>query len=156
MKKMVFRNGSGQAEYPPDHLRLIELRAGEDELEAVQRYMSGDPTLNNYIGVMDMPDTFLRNRHFRMTWRHSSGIIGVDLPLAREIRLREIRIERDERLVESDKEKNRLDDLGTPEQIAAHKVYRQQLRDLPVQAEADLAAITTAAGLDQYQPAWPK
>ena len=155
MRKMVFKAGLTFPPYGPDHLRVIELRAGEDELEAVQRYMSHDPTLSNYVGLVDLPEAVWANRRFRLCWRHIGGRIAVDVSLARTQRLAEIRLDHDQRLEASDKDKARLDDVGTPEQIAAMKAYRQALRDLPATAQADIAALATPEQLDQYQPPWP-
>ena len=166
MIKMIFRNGTGMPHLPPDHLNLIELRPWEDELEAVQRYMSGDPTLNNYLGLADIPDVFLRKRSItlpgstlqvscRNCWRWVAGAIVVDMTEYRGEYLKTLRLERDSRLDASDKISARLEDLGTPAQIAAHKAYRQALRDLPATVQADLAGIGTANGLENYVPPWP-
>lgn len=105
----------------------------------------------------DFSKVFNTSRRFRNQWRRrkDNGEIEPDVSLAQQTRMLEIRAERDGRLVESDKEKARLDDIGTPEQIAALKDYRQQLRDLPATAQTDVAAITTPDGLDLYQPPWP-
>lgn len=152
MPWMAFRNDDGLPEYPTDHLRLIELRAGEDELEAVQRYMSGDPSLRTYLGLIQSRPA---NRRFRNQWRINGGVVGVDLALARQQRLREIRDDRNARLTASDQTRVRLMDQGTQAQIDAYKTYRQALRDLPTTVQNDLAALTTANQIDQYQPVWP-
>lgn len=95
------------------------------------------------------------SRRLRNCWRYSSGVVSVHLPSARQQRLGEIRAERNARLLESDAEKARLDEIGTPQQRATLTAYRQQLRDLPAAAAADLAGLTSAAELEAYQPTWP-
>lgn len=150
---LVFRNGTGLPEYPPDHLRLIALRKGEDELEAVQRYMSNDPTLNNYVGLREpLPR---ESRRFRNCWRAGEKEVAVDLPLARDQVLAEARAIRNTLLDASDKDKFRLDDIGTTEQKTALASYRQKLRDLPAAVTADLADLKSVEDLAAYQPAWP-
>lgn len=152
MSWMVFRNGTGLPEYPPDHLRFIELRAGEDALEAVQRYMAGDPTLNHYLGVVaDKP----ANRRFRNCWRRVAGRIAVDLPLARGQVLKEIREARNRRLDDSDKDWARLsEDATVAGKRESMKSYRQSLRDLPAAVQVELESLD-ATQLESYLPAWP-
>ena len=75
------------------------------------------------------------------------------MPVARGIRMVEIRSERNRRLDNSDREWARLSDIGTPEQQAAHSAYRQALRGLP--QSIDLDKIDTAGKLEAFQPAWP-
>ena len=65
----------------------------------------------------------------------------------------EIRTERDNRLLESDKEKNRLDDVGSQAERDALATKRQELRDIP--AGVDLDAIATPEALESFQPSWP-
>ena len=89
------------------------------------------------------------------TWAILSQKIVVRIPECRTAYMAALRAERDNRLEQSDRDKIRLDDIGTPEQIAAHKAYRQALRDLPAVVQADLSALTTAEQIDQYQPTWP-
>lgn len=70
MKTMVFRCGPGFIHnriedgevtyYPEGQLRTIALLDHEDELEAVQRYMSNDVTLREYVGLAE-PGTFPAN-----------------------------------------------------------------------------------------------
>lgn len=95
-------------------------------------------------------------RKFRAAWRRGpSGEVVEDLTLCRVRILDMIRKERNKRLVASDAEKNRLDDVGTNQQKQAIKLYRQTLRDLPAKTQVEVDAITTADGLDAYQTTWP-
>ena len=94
------------------------------------------------------------SRRFRNCWRQvGTTPPSVSMPLARAQRMVEIRAERDKRLVVSDGSMLRTQETGTPAQIAALKVYRQALRDVP--QTADLSGITTALDLAMYEPAWP-
>ena len=93
------------------------------------------------------------SRIFRNCWRESAGKIGINMPLARIQRMAEIRAERDALLDESDKDKARLDDVGTANQKQAMATYRQALRDLP--ASVDVESITTPEELEAFAPAMP-
>jgi len=93
------------------------------------------------------------SRRFRNCWRGDRGKVNVDMPLAREQRMGEIRLERNTLLDESDKEKARLDDVGTTSQKTAIGTYRQALRDLP--ASIDLEAIRNPEALGAFDPVWP-
>jgi hypothetical protein len=91
---------------------------------------------------------------FRAAWRNGgTGKIRIDMPLARVQRMAEIRAERNTLLDASDKEKARIDDVGTASQKTAISAYRQALRDLP--ATINLDAIDTPEALDVFEPAWP-
>lgn len=88
-------------------------------------------------------------------WRSDgAGNVMIDLPVARGIRMVDIRAERNRRLDDSDREWARLSEVGTPEQQAAHSAYRQALRDVP--QSIDLDEIDTAGNLEAFQPAWPE
>ena len=82
-----------------------------------------------------------------------SGKIQVDLPRAREIHLAEVRAERNRKLDESDREWARLADVGTTEQQAAYREYRQALRDVPQGMNLDM--IDTVVELEEFRPSWP-
>lgn len=92
---------------------------------------------------------------FRESWRWDGARVACDMEKCREIKLEELRMERNNRLKASDVDKQRLDDIGTPQQKAALAAYRQQLRDLPVSVSVDLAKVADALALDRYVPAWP-
>lgn len=91
---------------------------------------------------------------FYGAWKHAGGgSIEIDMPAARAIRMEEIRAERDRLLDESDREWARLADIGTPEQRAACKSYRQALRDIP--QNTSLEGIGTPEMLAPSVPDWP-
>ncbi len=91
---------------------------------------------------------------FYGAWRHTgSGNVDIDMPAARDIYMEKMRRERDARLDASDKEKARLDDVGTATQKTAIKTYRQALRNLP--ANIDLESVTTPEDLDTFETVWP-
>lgn len=95
-------------------------------------------------------------RRFREAWRSSGkGKPFVHLGEARKQLLTELRRERNAKLDDSDKEKSKLDDVGTREQRQALATYRQSLRDLPATAKDALDGITTVEGLLAWQPTWP-
>ena len=91
---------------------------------------------------------------FYGAWRNDgAGRIRIDMPLSREIRLNEIRAERNRRLEESDKEWLRILDISTSDQQNRFKAYRQALRDIP--QGIDLNALNDPQSLEAFQPAWP-
>lgn len=104
-----------------------------------------------------LPDALasvLPGRRFRDCWRaNDAGEIHIDLPLAREQRMAEIRVERNRLLDTSDKEWARLMDVGDAEAQAALKTYRQALRDIPQNTSVNRIKIPEA--LAAYEPDWP-
>ena len=92
-------------------------------------------------------------RRFRPCWRWTGTGVAVDLPLAKQQRLAEIRAERNRRLDASDKDYLRAIDLGTPAEIDAMRTYRQALRDVPQIVNLDV--VRDAVELEAYQPVWP-
>jgi len=162
MAIIVFRNGTGLPEYPPDHIRVIELRPGADPLLVAQLAMSGDPTLNNYVGVADRPAARsvtvngAKGRcSARNCWRWNGSQVQVDMPLLRLEYLRVLRQERDARLLASDGPWMRSVERGLPAERPQWEAYRQALRDLPAAVAADLPALATPEALEAYMPAWP-
>jgi hypothetical protein len=95
-----------------------------------------------------------QRRIFRSCWRHAGGVVVEDAGLCRQKVLADIRLDRDDRLSASDRDKARLDDIGTPPQQQAHRQYRQALRDLPATVAAQIAALTPDE-LEAYQAPWP-
>ena len=121
---------------------------------AAKRKLETDPRYAGAVRIDDCKITDLPHRKFRKCWRDDgSGKVHVDIPLAREQRMAEIRAERNTLLDASDKEKARIDDVGTAEQKTAISAYRQALRDLP--AVINLDAIDTPEALDVFEPTWP-
>ena len=94
------------------------------------------------------------SRRFRNCWRQAgTAPPSVSLPLARTQRMAEIRAERDKRLVASDGQIARAQDIGTPAEVAALKTYRQALRDVP--QAIDLGTLPTAEALATFDLVWP-
>jgi len=119
------------------------------------RALNADPRLATCIRLPNVEPASLPSRRFRNHWRLIGGQISPAVPLCRVERLKEIRAERDVRLDKSDRVKARLDDVGTAAQIAAYRVYRQALRDLPATVQADLSTLTPDQA-EAYQPLWPQ
>jgi len=90
------------------------------------------------------------NREFRDAWRKNANAVDVDMPAARSIHMRRIRTVRDSALLAADTEQARVTDIGTPSEIAALKVERQKLRDMP--ATVDLEAAATPEALSKIWP----
>ena len=94
-----------------------------------------------------------QSRKFRNQWRWDGAKIEPDLPLCREQVMAEVRAERDTRLAATDGEAVRNQERGQPDQ--ALKDHRQALRDFPTTVQAAVDALTDAAALEAYAPAWP-
>lgn len=120
------------------------------------RAQAADPQLADCVRLdragVDAAD--LPTRRFRDCWRHAGGVVVVDVSLARAQVLAEVRRERNARLDASDREKARLDEIGTAEQRTALAAYRQKLRDLPAAVTTEVASLDADA-LAAYAPRWP-
>ena len=122
------------------------------ELAALEYIRRDIPAGSSNIHVM--PVASLLPRRFRLCWRQSGAAPPhVDMPLARQQRMAEIREERDRRLARSDGQWARALDIGTPGEVAALKTYRQALRDVPQRVTLD--AVATPTALAEYDPMWP-
>lgn len=103
---------------------------------------AGNPDLAAAERMPDIDHTELPDRAFRNCWKHN-GSLAIDVDLAKEQVIAEVRAERNRALAESDAEKLRLDEIGTAEQKSAILAYRQSLRDLPTVVSDDLDKATT-------------
>ena len=92
-----------------------------------------------------------KDRYFRNTWRQAAGKVFVDMNLAKEQRMKEIRTERDKRLKDSDGPFMRA--MEREEGANDLKAMRQALRDIP--QNTDLSAINTPDELKAFKPEWP-
>lgn len=93
-------------------------------------------------------------RRFRDHWRIQATGVSVDVSRARQQVMVEVRRTRDRLLDESDKHKNRVDDVGTSAQKKAVTDYRQSLRDLPAVVEPEISGLTVDQ-LERYEPQFP-
>lgn len=128
-------------------------RGGETDEQFAERIRLKDVPAglpSEVIRKADIP----HNRRFRDAWRKAGRGVTVDVTAAKGIVLADVRAERTRRLDESDKEKIRLDEVGTPQEQKALREKRQALRDLPAIVEAQIA-VMTAEQLEAYQVAWP-
>ena len=107
-------------------------------------------------GSTRLPDCMaetLPKRYFRNCWRDVNGKVEIDMPLARNQKMNEIKDKRNELLNESDKEHLRLQAVGTDEQKQKMETYRQSLRDIP--QNVDLEVVTDSDSLEVFEPNWP-
>ena len=113
------------------------------------------PWMADAVRLDDVEISVLPGRYFRNCWRdNGNGNVHVNMPLARTQRMKEIRSKRDSLLTESDKEKFRLDDVGTKTETDALAIKRQALRDIP--QNVDLEVIDTPEALEAFEPDWPR
>ena len=127
--------------------------AAADAMEALKKRPGSVPTNALNVTVCDLADLPPSGLRFLGAWRYIGGRAVVDLPLARAQRMAEIRAERDKRLVASDGQIARAQDIGTPAEVAALKTYRQALRDVP--QAIDLGTLPTAEALATFDLVWP-
>ena len=97
------------------------------------------------VGVDGMP-----HERFLNAWTWDGHALSVHLGRARDLLLGEIRRNRNQKLIESDSEKARLDDIGTPTDKGLHAAYRQALRDFP----ATIPEMTVEQMM-VFAPTWP-
>lgn len=93
------------------------------------------------------------NKKFRDEWRRQDSSISVDLSLAKEKRLEEIRQERDKLLLASDAMWTEAHSKGLD--LTSLSTYKDALRDMPASVESDLAAISSVEDLEAYQATFP-
>lgn len=94
-----------------------------------------------------------QSRYFRGQWRADSRQVFVDMNSARQHKMDLIRQNRNQRLDATDKEKARLDEVGTDNEKQELAQKRQALRDLP--QTIDLASMQTPEELEAFEPEWP-
>ncbi len=111
---------------------------------------AGDPALaaSAYVGAM--PIDAIPSRRFRQSWRIIAGALNISLAAARTQLIAELRAQRDKLLTQSDALRAKYADIGTALDQTKVAAYRQQLRDVTTQIQADLAAMTTVAQLEAY------
>jgi len=90
---------------------------------------------------------------FRDSWRVVGGRVVIDMPLARQQRMNEIRAERDKRLAATDGIFLSAQEQNRANEIAELKAKRQALRDIPQSINLD--SITTPDELAAFEPEWP-
>ncbi len=113
------------------------------------------PDFASAIRLDNIDHEALPERAFRNCWRATGRAVAIDLPLAKEQVIAELRAERNRLLAESDADKARLDDIGTDEDKAALATYRQALRDLPAEASKLIDSAASVAELKIIQPEFP-
>jgi len=124
-----------------------------DDMDRARQAIPPDATNVHVCTVTDLPPT----RRFRNAWRQAGAAPPhVDLPLARQRRLEEIREERAPRLLKADNDLKITEDRGDAALAARLRAHRQRLRDLPQTEQARLEALATPEDLDRYIPAWPE
>ena len=144
-------DGGVSVVYPaPEYVARFATEA--EALEAIQA--KGVPTNAMNVHICD-EFVIPASRRFRNCWRQVGGATppSVSISLARAQRMSEIRSERDKRLILSDAQMARAQDIGAPAEIAALKTYRQSLRDLP--QTINLNSIQDVDNLAAYEPNWP-
>lgn len=95
--------------------------------------------------------TVSTKRTFRNAWKLAGDKIVIDMPKAREIKLAEIRKERNAKLDALDKEFMKA--LSTKKDTKALEDKMQALRDIP--QTTDLSSIASPEALEAFQPEWP-
>lgn len=129
------------------------------EIEA-KRYQPAGATRVATVDMEDLPFDGLGldgSDKYRECWRWNGLVVTIDMPLARNQRLEEIRAERNRRLVETDWQAIRAWEhgiMGLAFSDNPYGIYRQKLRDIP--QTIDLDTIKTTEKLAAFEPDWPK
>lgn len=137
-------------EFPDGHVECLKcfVPSAFQKIDADVRARGGV----RFYDVAD--DDPLHGPRFYNCWRRTrDDRVMVDMPLAREQRMREIRAERDARLSDADGPTAReMEQNG--KDAAAWKAYKQALRDVP--AQVDLSVAETPEALEALEPQWPR
>lgn len=97
-------------------------------------------------------DDLPKNRLFRDCWRSDGRRIAVDMGLAREAHLADVRRARDAKLREKDGDWLREFSRGNAEATATVEAERQTLRDVPQTIDAEVKAARTPEALKAIWP----
>ena len=93
---------------------------------------------------------------FRNAWRQSlTGVVTIDIPLARLQCMNEVRSARVSKLEKANMDIEYAEDQATPALLARLRTYRQALRDVPQTNQASLDACTTPEAVGAWTPTWP-
>lgn len=112
----------------------------------------------------DVPETALNvkvidntalpiNRSFRAAWRQQGEEVRIEISKARELRLAQLRTERDAKLAATDGLMARATERGNAAEWLKLAAHRQALRGMPAEITAVLAAAITPADLMAVRPA---
>ncbi|MDH4225605.1 MAG: phage tail assembly chaperone [Deltaproteobacteria bacterium] len=99
------------------------------------------------------PDELPESRRFRNAWREAGGKPRVDMVLAREQRMGEIRQKRNNLLRESDGLLAVAREMDASRKVEGLLAIRQGLRDIP--QKTNLEHLTTPEALENFEPDWP-
>lgn len=100
--------------------------------------------------------TVAETRRFRASWRQANPQLPtVDMGLARNQRLDEVRLLRKPRLTKSDADYLRAVETNNTDLRSSLATYRQTLRDLPATSKPEVAACATPDQLMAWEPTWP-
>ena len=126
---------------------------GESEADFMARVATAVPP--DAVDVAEL-DT-LPSRTYRDAWVLSGGKVQHDMVKARQMRLAELRAERDAKLQASDGPYLRAQEQNNAAETNRLKVTRQRLRDLPNDPATTnaLGAITDPDALKGWTPSWP-
>ena len=126
---------------------------GESEADFMARVALAVPS--DATGVTEL-DT-LPSRAYRNAWVLSGGAVQTDMVQARQMKLGELRTERDVRLQATDGPYMRAQEQDNVAEVNRLKAVRQRLRDLPTDPATTnaLNAITDPDALKAWTPQWP-
>lgn len=138
-----------------EFLADIELLEFESDADMIARtsykfLAHYQPSAIATVKAADLP----ASSRFIAAWKIVGGKVTHDAAKMRLIVLANLRKNRDTKLAESDGDKARLDEIGTPAQQKAVKEYRQKLRDLPAVVAAKIETMTVDQ-LENYKPQFP-
>jgi len=145
-KRIVVQMPDGRTRVRIPAYEATDRPEGDTDEALEQRCLEGLPPGAQVVPQGDIPS----DRTFRDAWKINSAKIAVDMPIARQIHMDRIRVERDAELVKRDTLFAQAIEAGNTAEQARIAAEKQILRDIP--QTFDLGRYTTPTGLKK---AWP-
>jgi len=122
---------------------------GESEADFLARIAAGAVPAGVPHKIIEGDD--LPTRRFRDAWVCNDTGVEVNMPVARAVKMKRIRAEREHKFTTLDNKIRKAQDVG--DDTAPLRQKRKQLRSLPRDIRNDLDGISDPDNLDAYQPA---
>lgn len=151
IKRIIFKNLDDTLEI------IIPAMAGTDQLKLTDdQYYDyiinkiGNGRVSKIVDFEILPTS----SYFKLAWRLTGEVITFDIEKCQEMKLEYIRVERNNRLKDSDTQKLIIDDIGTDFQKKQLAKTRQHLRDIPAIVRPVILSMSEVSQLEAYAPNW--